>query len=132
MSSVDLPTPGSPPIRTRLPATMPPPRTRLSSPQPRTPWSGVSAGKLCERDGPRRLERPWTGVFGRLAHLKLLERVPGVAVRALAGPAQAFATALGADEGGRGLRHRGKDSEPRPAGFARSVVSFTRGRRSIH
>src|SRR5919204_6701987 len=32
MRSVDLPTPGSPPIRTRLPETMPPPSTRLSSP----------------------------------------------------------------------------------------------------
>src|SRR5438034_3701984 len=30
---VDLPTPGSPPIRTRLPGTTPPPSTRLSSPQ---------------------------------------------------------------------------------------------------
>src|SRR5690348_11695549 len=32
MSSVDLPTPGSPPIKTRLPGTMPPPSTRFSSP----------------------------------------------------------------------------------------------------
>src|SRR5580692_10114117 len=31
-SSVDLPTPGSPPSSTRLPATSPPPSTRSSSP----------------------------------------------------------------------------------------------------
>ena len=30
-SRVDLPIPGSPPIRTRLPGTTPPPRTRLNS-----------------------------------------------------------------------------------------------------
>src|SRR5256886_6658404 len=39
MSMVDLPTPGSPPTRTRLPGTMPPPSTRLSSAQA----SGVRA-----------------------------------------------------------------------------------------
>src|SRR5256714_5172533 len=39
MSMVDLPTPGSPPIRTTLPGTMPPPSTRLSSAQA----SGVRA-----------------------------------------------------------------------------------------
>src|SRR6267142_2552102 len=39
MSIVDLPTPGSPPIRTRLPGTIPPPSTRLSSAQA----SGVRA-----------------------------------------------------------------------------------------
>src|SRR5450759_662937 len=33
MSRVDLPTPGSPPTRTRLPGTIPPPSTRFSSPQ---------------------------------------------------------------------------------------------------
>src|SRR5438034_5719451 len=32
--SVDLPTPGSPPISTTSPATKPPPRTRSSSPTP--------------------------------------------------------------------------------------------------
>src|ERR1700694_2868655 len=35
MSSVDFPTPGSPPTRTRLPGTIPPPRTRFSSFQAR-------------------------------------------------------------------------------------------------
>ena len=33
-SSVDLPMPGAPPTRTRLPATAPPPSTRSSSPMP--------------------------------------------------------------------------------------------------
>ena len=33
-SSVDLPIPGAPPTKTRLPATAPPPRTRSSSPIP--------------------------------------------------------------------------------------------------
>src|ERR1700686_1326978 len=35
MSRVDLPTPGSPPTRTMLPGTTPPPNTRLSSSQAR-------------------------------------------------------------------------------------------------
>src|SRR5690242_3533952 len=43
MRRVDLPTPGSPPIRTRLPATIPPPRTRLSSPHSRR-VRGASSG----------------------------------------------------------------------------------------
>src|SRR2546428_3441325 len=43
MRRVDLPTPGSPPIRTRLPGTMPPPSTRLSSPQARRVLGACSA-----------------------------------------------------------------------------------------
>src|SRR6267143_1130318 len=43
MRRVDLPTPGSPPIRTRLPGTMPPPSTRLSSPQARRALGACSA-----------------------------------------------------------------------------------------
>src|SRR6202162_2243240 len=35
MSKVDFPTPGSPPTRTRLPGTMPPPSTRFNSSQAR-------------------------------------------------------------------------------------------------
>src|SRR5713101_4426809 len=42
LSRVDLPTAGSPPTRTTLPGTTPPPSTRLSSPQARERRGAVS------------------------------------------------------------------------------------------
>src|SRR5579864_7040406 len=71
MRRVDLPTPGSPPIRTRLPATIPPPSTRLSSSHARavrgadsedTSPTGTALepcdGRLASRPGPAL--RTWT------------------------------------------------------------------------
>src|SRR5436190_15999313 len=43
MRRVDLPTPGSPPTRTRLPGTIPPPSTRFSSPHARRRRGAESA-----------------------------------------------------------------------------------------
>src|SRR5579864_7040405 len=71
------------------------------------PWSRFG-GYLPDRDSPGALRRaarfaPWAG----LADLDLLQRVPGPAVRALAGPPDALAAAFRAHEGNRRFRHRG-------------------------
>src|SRR6202035_1649912 len=51
---------------------------------------------------------------GGLADRELLEGVPGLAVRALAGPAKALAATVGAYEGDRGFGHSGDYSPTHP------------------
>jgi len=58
---------------------------------------GVAVESVRYRTGG--LHRPGLRLPGHLPDLELLQRVPGSAVGALAGPAEAFSTALGADKG---------------------------------
>src|SRR3954470_12574059 len=51
-SSVDLPMPGSPPIRTRDPGTTPPPRTRSNSPMPVESRSETTVSMSSYNRGP--------------------------------------------------------------------------------
>ena len=107
-SSVDLPMPGSPPSRISEPGTMPPPRTRSSSPMP-VGRRGTSRSPMSARatELGRRPPGP-AGDAGRLrgvAHDGLDEAVPGAAGAALALPAQERLAAALADEAARGLGH---------------------------
>src|ERR1700704_3469265 len=110
MRSVDLPTPGSPPTRTRLPGTIPPPRTRFSSSHTSgrrgAPSLAISL-RAIGLEAPIRSAPSARPAARGFAHLEFLERVPGLAVRALTGPAEALAATLGADKGDRGLGHWG-------------------------
>src|SRR6202158_329799 len=64
---------------------------------------------------------------GRLAHLEFLERVPRLAVRALAGPAEALAATVRAYKSDRGLGHGGTTYHP-AGGFTSGPVAFYRAR----
>ena len=66
---------------------------------------GVVGRHLGEGYGAGRLHRLRPCGLRRLPDLKLLERVPGPAVRALAGPSEALAAAFGADKGDGRFRH---------------------------
>src|SRR2546430_5305444 len=61
---------------------------------------------LAEPDDPSSLEGPRLRFLGGLPHLELLQRVPGPAVRTLAGPAKALASTFGADKGDGRFGHR--------------------------
>ena len=86
-SSVDLPTPGSPPTSTRLAGTSPPPSTRSSS--------GTPVGMRCASSALTSTRRK-TGLVAGLARPQELldEGAEGVAARALAEPAPGGVAAL--------------------------------------
>ena len=112
-SSVDLPTPGSPPTSTSDAGTSPPPSTRSSSGTPvgiRSASSALTSTSRSERlcgAAPLRCRR------GAL----LDERPERAAPRALAEPAPGRVAALGARELDRRLRHgHGFESRREPDG----------------
>ena len=96
-----MPIPGSPPMRTSEPGTMPPPRTRSSSPLPVDSRRG--SGSTASLRAPARPQRAGRGVGGgRRAHrLALLGHgVPAAAARAAPQPAGRAVGAFLADEDG--------------------------------
>ena len=96
-ASVLLPIPGAPPSRTSEPGTRPPPSTRSSSAMPGAEPRGALGLDVAEGTGfgpLAGLRTPAAAARGRCAHL--LERVPGTAARALAGPGERGVAALGA------------------------------------
>ena len=106
-ASVLLPIPGAPPSRTRDPGTKPPPSTRSSSRDAGGEPLGALGLDVAQRHRLRRSRAP-----GRRHRVDpgggaapLLERVPGTAARALAGPGERGVTALGAPIGGRFRSH---------------------------
>ena len=101
-SSVDLPMPGSPPMSSAEPGTMPPPVTRSSSVRPvekrgASPERPLRPSKAMTRPLPPLRASPEPG--GATTSASSIERVPFPARGALAGPARRNGAAVLAHEG---------------------------------
>lgn len=101
VSSVDFPTPGSPPTSTTDPSTTPPPSTRSSSPIPQGRRCAASSGISSMAAGGSARARSALDLFFRAFVLSkalfFVERVPTSAFRTAAKPTPGFITAFRAD-----------------------------------